>query len=177
MTALKSQFLPLTVDPCEAAPMRTRGLLVFGLSACGSPEPAGPCGGAPSLVVGHEDGAFVAYTDGDTVPVEVDGAGSYRFVFDTRTSGLDPSEAITAVVRVRFGLDPSQDFLGSIGLNCTDAPASYTFLTPLDEAYQDADVLADLEGSEFALDAVFTDVNGTIAEANLTLVLAAPAGN
>ena len=150
--------------------------LAVGVSACGVPEAPGPCGGDPALVVGHEDVDFVPYANGDVVPVDVDGAGTYRFVFDTRTSGLDPSEVISAVVRVRFGLDPTQDFLGSIGLNCTDAPASYTFLTPLDEAYQDATVLADLDGSEFALDAVFTDVNGTIAEANLTLVLAAPAG-
>ncbi len=69
---------------------------------------------------------------------------------------------------------PSQDFLGSIRLTCTDAPASYTFLTPLDDAYQDAGVLAALDGTAFTLDAVFTDVQGTIAEANHTFVLDAP---
>ncbi len=149
-------------------------VLLVRICGCGPGAPPGPCGGDPALTVGHEDGAFVPYEDGDAVPIEVDGDGAYRFAFDTRTSGLDPSEAITAVVRVRFGSDPSQDFLGSIRLTCTDAPASYTFLTPLDDAYQDAGVLAALDGTAFTLDAVFTDVQGTIAEANHTFVLDAP---
>lgn len=154
--------------------MRRYLWVVVGVSACGEPEPPGPCGGDPALVVGREDGAFAPYEDGDSVPVEVDDDGLYRFVIDTRTSGLDPSAPISAVVRLRFGADPSQDFLGSVALFCTDEPGSYTFVTPLDDAYQDAGVLAALDGSEFALDAVFTDVAGTIAEANHTLVISAP---
>jgi hypothetical protein len=148
--------------------------LVLGLIACGVEEPPGPCGGDPSLVLGREDPEFVPFVDGDPVPVDLDDDGSYRFLIDSRASGLDPSEAITAVVRLRFGQDPTQDFVGSIGLICTDAPASHTFVTPFRDEYQDADVLAGLHGSSFALDAVFTDVAGTVAEAHHTLVIDLP---
>lgn len=154
--------------------MRRFGWLVVGVAGCGEPEAPGPCGGAPALVVGHEDGAFVPYEDGDSVPVEVDDDGVYRFVFDTRVSGLEPSAPISAVVRLRFGDDASQDFLASVALFCTDEPGSYRFAAPLDDAYQDADVIAGLDGASFTLDAVFTDGAGTIAEANHTLVIAAP---
>ena len=42
--------------------------LVLGVTACGPPEPQGPCGGAPSLVVGHEDVDFVPYAGDVKVP-------------------------------------------------------------------------------------------------------------
>lgn len=133
--------------------------------------------GAPSVEVGQGSrDDFVPYGEGDDLEITQDGAGQYGFSLDLLTEGLDTTEAMTTVVRLTLGNDPSDDFIASLVLQCPDEGPGWTSVfAALDETLQDETAAMALVGQPIEVSATLTDQSGEAGSTALDLFVAWPA--
>lgn len=140
------------------------------LAACGG-DPGPPCegGGRTSATIGRDEaGGFVAYSDGDPIEVIASSTGD-RLRLDYELTGLDTRSPVTAVVRLSLSGSASVDYLASVTLSCDDpGPAVYGAWADWPPAWGAS---ADADGEDLAVDSVFTDTTGDVAEVSVDLVV------
>jgi hypothetical protein len=123
------------------------------LVAChGNEVPICEGGGDPSVSVG--------YDEGDPVPIQVQGTG-YEFTWPSEATGIDTTDDVTALYRIRFGDGPSNDYTARVTMLCEEpGPATYTAITPLPDEYQSSAAAQSLNGMPMTLIVAFTNPDG-----------------
>lgn len=133
------------------------------LCACAGETPTCDGGGALFATLGQElDAGFESYQDGDGIPL-VDQAGQVALRLDYELGGLDTTRALTMVVRLSIDGGATEDFLASVNARCVEGEAAThsAWAAPTNGL---------LAGQSVRLQSVFTDMNASTAESDLTLV-------
>lgn len=139
-------------------------VLLLGCSGQEEPAPGDPClgDGPVSIAIGEgTDASFSAWEEGEVVDTVPRDDGEWRLAFSVRTTGLDTTEATTAVYRLALDGGATEDYASGPYLSC-EGEAGFTSAvigntTPL--------------SGPATLSVTLTDANGTSATADLSLVL------